>query len=186
MSLIELLRHGETERGGGFRGSLDDALTPAGWQQMRCSIRNAGPWDVLVTSPLQRCAAFARVLADERRLPLEVHADLRELHFGEWEGRSAVELMETAADDLGHFWRDPYRFTPPGGEPLVAFERRVLGALAELRGRHAGRRLLLITHAGVMRLLLARAQGLPRERLLEVVVGHGELHRLEDRFHAPA
>ncbi|TLX62982.1 histidine phosphatase family protein [Stutzerimonas nosocomialis] len=186
MSLIELLRHGETERGGGFRGSLDDALTPAGWQQMRCSIRNAGPWDVLVTSPLQRCAAFARVLADERRLPLEVHADLRELHFGEWEGRSAVELMETAADDLGHFWRDPYRFTPPGGEPLVAFERRVLGALAELRGRHAGRRLLLITHAGAMRLLLARAQGLPRERLLEVVVGHGELHRLEDRFHAPA
>lgn len=180
MSLIDLLRHGETECGGGFRGSLDDVLTPAGWQQMRRSTQDTGPWDVLVTSPLQRCATFARELADERQLPLEVHADLRELHFGEWEGRSAAELMETAPDDLGHFWRDPYRFTPPGGEPLVAFEQRVLGALAELHGRHAGRRLLLITHAGVMRVLLARAQGLPRERLLEVVVGHGELHRLED------
>ena len=104
---IDLLRHGETERGGGFRGSLDDALTAHGWQQMRDAVALAGPWDVLVSSPLQRCAAFARELAADRRLPLRIEPELRELHFGAWEGRSAAELMSTDAEALGRFWADP-------------------------------------------------------------------------------
>ncbi len=172
---IDLLRHGETERGGGFRGSLDDALTARGWQQMREAVDGAGPWDALISSPLQRCAAFARELARRRGLPLYLEADLRELHFGDWEGRSAAELMQASAEALGRFWADPYGCTPPGGEPLADFERRVLTALLRLQRRFAGQRLLLIGHAGVMRLLLARQRGLPRERLLEVTVAHGEL-----------
>ncbi|MGE4405039.1 alpha-ribazole phosphatase family protein [Pseudomonas sp.] len=172
---IDLLRHGETERGGGFRGSLDDALTARGWQQMREAVAGAGPWDALISSPLQRCAAFARELAERRGLPLYLEADLRELHFGDWEGRSAAELMQAGAEALGRFWADPYGCTPPGGEPLADFERRVLTALLRLHRRFAGQRLLLIGHAGVMRLLLARQRGLPRARLLEVTVAHGEL-----------
>ena len=172
---IDLLRHGETERGGGFRGSLDDALTAHGWQQMRDAVALAGPWDVLVSSPLQRCAAFARELAAERRLPLRIEPELRELHFGAWEGRSAAELMSTDAEALGRFWADPYGFTPPGGEPLLRFEARVLAAIERVRLHFAGRRVLVIGHAGVMRLLLAHGRGLPRERLLEVNVAHGEL-----------
>ncbi|MCQ4296364.1 alpha-ribazole phosphatase family protein [Pseudomonas stutzeri] len=176
---IELLRHGETERGGGFRGSLDDPLTPHGWQQMRNAVGDAGPWDILVSSPLQRCAAFARELAAQHGLPLHLEPNLRELHFGDWEGRSAAELMQGSAEALGLFWADPYGFTPPGGEPLAQFEARVVAAIERLQLRFAGQRLLVICHAGVMRLLLARAQGLARERLLEVVVGHGELLPLE-------
>lgn len=172
---IDLLRHGETERGGGFRGSLDDALTDRGWQQMREAVDGAGPWDALISSPLQRCAAFARELAGRRGLPLYLEADLRELHFGDWEGRSAAELMQASAEALGRFWADPYGCTPTGGEPLADFERRVLTALLRLQRRFAGQRLLLIGHAGVMRLLLARQRGLPRARLLEVTVAHGEL-----------
>jgi broad specificity phosphatase PhoE len=56
---LDLLRHGETELGGGLRGSLDDALTDKGWQQMRAAVVEQGPWDRLVSSPLQRCARFA-------------------------------------------------------------------------------------------------------------------------------
>ena len=182
---IDLLRHGETERGGGFRGSLDDALTAPGWQQMRKAVEGAGPWDVLVSSPLQRCAAFAEELAARRGVPLHREADLRELHFGDWEGRSAAELMHTDAKALGLFWADPYGYTPPGGEPLVQFESRVLAAIARLRQRFAQQRLLVISHAGVMRLLLAQAQGLPRQRLLEVVVAHGQLLSLDDAGNAP-
>jgi alpha-ribazole phosphatase len=43
---------------------------------------------------------------------------------------------------------------------------------------YAGQRVLLISHGGVMRLLLARARGLPREQLLNVEVGHGALFSL--------
>ena len=176
MSLhLDLLRHGETELGGGFRGSLDDALTATGWAQMRGALVDAGPWDLIVSSPLQRCAAFAAELAERLGLPLHLEAGLRELHFGAWEGRSAAALMETDAEALGAFWADPFGFTPPQGEPLEDFAARVLAAVEDLHHRFAGRRLLLVTHAGVMRLLLAQARGLAREQLLQVEVGHGAL-----------
>ncbi|ACO79459.1 alpha-ribazole-5-phosphate phosphatase protein [Azotobacter vinelandii CA] len=175
---LDLLRHGETECGGGFRGSLDDALTASGWAQMRAATAEAGPWDLLVSSPLRRCADFAAELAAAQGLPLYREADLRELHFGAWEGRNASELMRSDAEGLGRFWDDPYAFTPPDGEPLADFEARVLRAVERLRRDCAGRRLLLVTHGGVMRLLLARARGLPRRALPQVTVAHGALHRL--------
>lgn len=176
--ILDLLRHGETEQGGGFRGRIDDALTERGWSQMRAAVGDAAPWQGVVSSPLQRCAAFADELAGRHSLPLQLEDGLRELDFGAWEGRSAAELWETDADALGRFWNDPYAFTPPDGEPLSAFEARVLGAVERLQRQHAGRHLLLVTHGGVMRLLLARARGLPRSDLLQVEVGHGALHRL--------
>ncbi|MDK1396265.1 MULTISPECIES: alpha-ribazole phosphatase family protein [Pseudomonas] len=176
---LDLLRHGETELGGGLRGSLDDALTATGWQQMREAVQGRGPWDRVLSSPLQRCARFAQELAEQLQLPLSLEPDLQELHFGAWEGQSAAALMETDADDLGRFWADPYAFTPPGGEPVELFSLRVLGAIERLYQACAGQRVLLVSHGGVMRLLLARARGLPRQQLLNVEVGHGALFRLQ-------
>ena len=175
---LDLLRHGETELGGGLRGSLDDALTVNGWEQMRTAVVAQGPWDRLVSSPLQRCARFAEELGAQLKLPVSLEKDLQELHFGAWEGHSAAALMETDAEGLGLFWADPYSFTPPEGEPVSAFSDRVLGAVARLHQAYAGERVLLISHGGVMRLLLARARGLPREQLLNVEVAHGGLFSL--------
>lgn len=175
---LDLLRHGETELGGGLRGSLDDALTEKGWAQMRVAVVEQGPWDRLVSSPLQRCARFAEELGAQLGLPVQLDKDLQELHFGTWEGQSAVALMETDAEALGLFWADPYSFTPPQGEPVVDFSTRVLAAVERLQAAYAGERVLLISHGGVMRLLLAQARGLPREQLLNVEVGHGTLFSL--------
>ncbi|WP_277591689.1 alpha-ribazole phosphatase family protein [Pseudomonas chlororaphis] len=175
---LDLLRHGETELGGGLRGSLDDALTDAGWQQMRAAVAGLGPWDRLVSSPLQRCARFAEELGARLALPVTLDPDLQEVHFGAWEGQSAAALMATNAEALGRFWADPYAFTPPQGEPVLAFSARVLGAVERLHQRYAGERVLLVSHGGVMRLLLARARGLPREQLLNVEVAHGALFAL--------
>lgn len=172
---LDLLRHGETEQGGGLRGSTDDALTARGWGQMRDAVLAKGPWDRIVTSPLQRCARYAESLMQALELPLSYEPGLQELHFGEWEGRSPAALMDTHERELGLFWNDPYAFTPPGGEPVLAFRERVLQAVEGLYQAYTGQRLLVITHGGVMRLLLAQARGLPREQLLQVEVGHGAL-----------
>lgn len=179
MSLhLDLLRHGETELGGGLRGSLDDALTAKGWQQMRDAVVAQGPWDRIVSSPLQRCARFAEELGARLSVPVSVEKALQELHFGAWEGQSAAALMQTDAEGLGLFWADPYSFTPPEGEPVSDFAARVLGAVSRLHQAYAGERVLLISHGGVMRLLLAQARGLPREQLLNVEVSHGALFSL--------
>ena len=175
---LDLLRHGETELGGGLRGSLDDALTSKGWEQMRAAVLEQGPWDRLISSPLQRCARFAEELGASSGLPVVLDKDLQELHFGAWEGQSAAALMETDAEALGLFWADPYAFTPPEGEPVADFSKRVLAAVERLHAAYAGERILLISHGGVMRLLLAQARGLPREQLLNVEVGHGALFSL--------
>ncbi|MCP1500542.1 alpha-ribazole phosphatase [Pseudomonas migulae] len=175
---LDLLRHGETELGGGLRGSLDDALTETGWAQMRAAVVEQGPWDRLVSSPLQRCARFAEELGVKLGLPVQLDKDLQELHFGAWEGQSAAALMETDAEALGLFWADPYSFTPPQGERVEDFSTRVVAAVARLHAAYAGERVLLISHGGVMRLLLAQARGLPREQLLNVEVGHGALFSL--------
>lgn len=180
---LDLLRHGETELGGGLRGSLDDALTPVGWEQMRAAVQGQGPWDRIVSSPLQRCALFAQELAGQLALPVTFDKDLQELHFGEWEGQSAAALMQTDEQALGLFWADPYSFTPPQGEPVLEFSQRVLAAVTRLQQAHAGERVLVVCHGGVMKLLLAQARGLPREQLLNIQVVNGALFELQVDAH---
>ncbi|KPG94980.1 alpha-ribazole phosphatase family protein [Pseudomonas sp. RIT-PI-r] len=175
---LDLLRHGETELGGGLRGSLDDALTEKGWMQMRAAVVEGGPWDRIVSSPLQRCARFAAELGEQLNLSVHLDKYLQELHFGAWEGQSAAALMETDAEALGLFWADPYSFTPPQGEPVSDFSSRVLSAVARLHSTYAGERVLLVSHGGVMRLLLAQARGVPRGQLLNVAGAHGALFAL--------
>lgn len=182
MSLhLDLLRHGQTTGGSGFRGHLDDPLDATGWQQLREAVAGHGPWAAVVSSPLQRCRAFAEDIATARGLALHLEPDLRELGFGDWEGRTAAELMVDQAEALGRFWADPYGFTPPNGEPLVAFERRVLAAIERLLAQHREGPLLVVTHGGVIRLLLARARRLPPARLLEIEAGHAARFRLSAR-----
>ena len=86
---IDLIRHGEPVGGSKYRGQTDDPLSEKGWAQMRAALVGHQPWEVVVTSPLVRCRAFAEELAARLALPLEVDARLMEIGFGEWEGRTA-------------------------------------------------------------------------------------------------
>ena len=132
---LDLLRHGETQAGPGFIGSTDTPLSERGLQQMRAAVAEGGPWDLLISSPLSRCQAFASELAERLGIPLRI-------------------------------------------EEVPAFIQRVETAVTRLAGELAGQRVLLITHGGVMRLLLARLQGLPQAQLMQVEVGYGALHSL--------
>lgn len=163
---------------------LDEPLTSHGLEQMRSAVEGGGPWDVAVSSPLARCAAFAREFAGCRGIALHFDERLRELHFGDWEGMSAQELMRTEPDVLARFWADPYRHGPPGGELLDAFEKRVLTAWRDLVRRFAGRRVLVIAHGGVIRMILCGVQGLPRTALLGLEVPHASLRRIAARSSA--
>ncbi|TWI53750.1 alpha-ribazole phosphatase [Pseudomonas duriflava] len=174
-----LLRHGETEGPGGFRGRLDPRLTPKGLAQMHAAIAGEPAWELVVSSPLQRCLLFAQSIADADRTNCLVEPGLRELDFGDWEGHTAAELIEDQAEALGLFWADPYTYTPPNGEPVAAFEARVLAAMRALVSDYSRSRTLIVTHGGVIRLLLARQQGLPRHALLQVEAAYGSLHAFD-------
>jgi alpha-ribazole phosphatase len=174
---LDLLRHGEVEGGRRFRGSTDDPLTAEGWNQLRAAAAAHGPWDRIVTSPLQRCRKFAEGLAAETSLPLTVEPRLAELHFGEWEGLGFEELCVSAPLALRRFVADPFRHPPPGAESLPGFRQRTLAALADL-ARHAGGRVLAVTHGGVIRMLLCHVREWPEQRFQEIEVDYAALFRL--------
>jgi len=146
---------------------------------MRAATEGSGPWDLIVSSPLLRCAAFAREFAHAQGVPLALEEGLAEMDFGEWEGRSAARLMEECPAALADFWRDPLNHPPPGGEPLTRFQARVVAAWETLCRSHAGKRVLLVTHGGVIRMLLCHLQGRPLDRLLEIEVKHAALFGLQ-------
>lgn len=173
---IDLLRHGDTGQRS-YRGQLDDPLTDTGWTQLRASVEG-GEWDVVVASTLQRCAAFARELASQRCLPLREDARLVEYHFGRWQGVPMETLAEIDGDALGRFWRDPIAHPPPGGESFEAFRARLCAALDDIAAGFPGKRVLVVTHGGAIRLLRCVAERRDFGDMAGIDVAHASLHRL--------
>jgi len=179
LTTVDLLRHGATTAGARYVGSTDVPLTPFGWQQMAQSLVDAGPWDCIISSPLRRCAEFAAQYAANVGLPFALDAALQEIHFGDWENCSADELMQKNPHALQSFWTDPLLHTPPGAESLHSFQRRVLTAWQHRIAQHAGQRILLITHGGVIRVLRCHLEQYPLSELLRLAVPLGSLHSIE-------
>ncbi len=167
---------GETEGGARYRGVTDDRLTAAGWQQMWAAVGEVARWTQVVTSPLARCAEFARALAQRYSLELRVDARLRELDFGVWEGLTADDIARRWPDAYARFLEDPWIHGPPGGESAARLQVRVLAAWRELMAQP--RPTLLISHGGPLRMILCHVLGLPRRELLRLPVPYGGLHRL--------
>lgn len=177
-TLVDLLRHGETEGGAGFRGSIDDALTPRGLEQMWAAIEEGWAWNWIVTSPLRRCADFARELARRRSTPVETEQRLQEIHFGAWETKTAEQLIAADRDGLLRFWSDPSRHPPPGGEALLRFQERVVSSWEHQIRRHAGEHILIVSHAGPIRIILCHVLEVPVAQLLRFEVPHASVTRI--------
>ena len=175
---VDLLRHGEPEGGQKFRGAVDDPLSARGWEQMRAAVGDYRDWQLIVSSPLIRCADFARQLAERLDRPLEVVPEFVELSFGIWEGRSVAEVNATDPVMLARFWRDPVAYPIPGGEPVAEFDRRVGQAWDALLERHRGRHLLLVAHGGVIRMVLRQLLEIPVRRIWRIEVPFAAVSRI--------
>jgi alpha-ribazole phosphatase/probable phosphoglycerate mutase len=181
---IDLLRHGEPVGGSRYRGQTDDPLSEKGWQQMRSAVAGLNEWDVIYTSPLSRCAAFAAELSGRLSLPLHIDARLMEIGFGSWEGRTAEELRRDDPQRIERFWRDPVANRPPGAEPVADFHARVRDAWQEILNSHAGARILIVGHAGITRMVLSIALGSPPEHMFRIQVENAGLTRVRVRGRA--
>jgi broad specificity phosphatase PhoE len=154
-TLIDFIRHGEPEGGRRFRGhSIDDPLSERGWQQMWQAVGSCDQWNLIISSPMQRCHRFAQALADKIGVEMEIESNFREIGFGCWEGRSPDEIIREDPAGYSAFYADPVNAQPEGAEPLADFARRVSSALQQKISNHAGKRLLIVAHAGVIRAAL--------------------------------
>lgn len=178
---IDLIRHGEPVGGRRYRGQTDDPLSEKGWAQMRAAVGDARPWEVIVSSTLSRCLAFARELSARHQLPLETDPRLREIGFGTWEGRAPEELTATDPLLIERFCEDPVANCPEGAEALADFAARVGAAWNEVVTRHAGRHVLIVAHAGVIRTVVGQALEVPLHRVFRISVPTAGISRIRVR-----
>ena len=170
-----------------LRGRVDHCLAEVGWRQMwqatgldpgvpaavssrpaekahqlkRINSTETFRWDEIVTSPLQRCRSFAEQLAASFDLPVTVDPAWQEIDYGVWDGMPLTEWRKAATPQFEAFRHDIAALHPPGGEAFTLFRDRILGAWQNILQRPDGARVLLITHGGVMRVLLPTVLGMP-------------------------
>lgn len=132
-------------------------------------------WQQIITSPLDRCTNFAQALGQRYSIPVTHDVRIQEIHFGDWENHSITDLMQTHADALSRFWQSPLNYPPPNAEHLHDFEARVLSAWYEIQQQFIGKKILLITHSGVIRVIICHILQHPLERLLEFEVNHADM-----------
>lgn len=178
VTTIDLLRHGKPEGGEIFRGATDVLLSDEGWQQMHASVANGESWQQIVSSPLKRCRAFAEQLAQQHQLPISQHDGLREISFGAWDGMAFGQVREQYGDLLDLYWRDPFNFAPPDAEPMSDFCQRVQQALWHLVEQYRGQHLLLVTHGGVIRAVMAEILQAQSVSLLRYEVPYAAFSRV--------
>lgn len=176
--VLDLLRHGAPVGGVKYRGKLDDPLAPEGWDAMWATTREYGPWDRIYSSPLRRCAEFATTLGERLAIPAVILPELREMSFGEWEGRTSAEILSADGDRLTKFWNNPLDHPPPGGDNLRDVRTRLEGVWNRLAEQHSGERVLVVAHGGVIRVLLSLVLFTPLQHLSRITVPYAALARV--------
>jgi broad specificity phosphatase PhoE len=159
---ILLVRHGETDGGSSIRyfGSTDVDLSDAGRAEMRRVAMEFAPRrvDLWLASNLRRSWSAAAIVS--RGASVRIEPELREIHFGQWEGLTREEI---AARDpvLYQDWKAGAEgFEYPGGEARAAFRARVGRALERLIPSHA-RFAAGVLHKGVIREVARQLTGEP-------------------------
>jgi broad specificity phosphatase PhoE len=126
------------------------------------------PVSTIYSSDLRRARDTADALAAHFGLEVELRSALREMHFGEWQGLSWEQVSERFPESAqGWVNRFPH-YAIPGAELFRNFKRRVQVALEELVAANRSRCPLIVTHAGVVRVILASALGLPDKNLFRM------------------
>lgn len=120
------------------------------------------------SSPLRRCRDLAELL-----LPRPVIDErLVEMNFGDWEGRAWEAIPR---HELDAWAADVGGYAPPGGESPYELQQRALDFVAGLAVPEA----IAVTHAGVIRVLLAHWRGLPPAEWPQLVIDYGSRTTLE-------
>lgn len=172
MSKWFLVRHGTTDWNaqGRIQGQSDPPLNEAGQRQAQnlgkrlASVPFAEAW----CSDLRRCSKTAAAILQGRNLRLQEMPELREKHFGAWEGLTFREV-EARFPDLYRNWLMPgdSSCAPPGGESDLQLHSRAKAVIDRLRGARAGQggNLLVVTHGGALRALIASLLGLQAQKM---------------------
>jgi alpha-ribazole phosphatase len=162
---IWLVRHGQTEfnKARRYQGASDSLLTPYGMRQAEALARRLRriPFRVAIVSPSSRAQLTAETILGDRDLPIVEDERWSETHHGRWEGLTYREVRARFPEEAVARFADALHGRPTGGESLAEVERRVMDGWRALLQQHPGGRVLVVTHATPIQLVLCGVSGMP-------------------------
>ncbi len=180
MATILLVRHGETDwnRSGRVMGTRPVPLNQQGLTQAaRLALElTALESPTLYSSPVLRTRQTADILASTLRLSVVEEPGLSEIGVGEWEGRYWNEFEGDPARI--NYYRLPEEARPPGGETLGEVQRRAVASVQRASRLAASRPAILVTHADVVKAIVAHYLEAPLQTMRHMQIGHASVTAL--------
>jgi probable phosphoglycerate mutase len=174
--IIYFLRHGETtaSQTGGYCGTLDPDLTPEGYQMAEDfgAAYKSLTWEAVFCSPLRRSVATAEPLCEAAGMQIQLKDGLREIAYGQWEGKTPAAVNREFHDTYVRWLADPGWNAPTGGERGIDIARRSSLVIEEIEQRYKAGNVLVVSHKATIRIMICSLIGI-------------DVGRFRDRIHMP-
>ena len=144
-------------------------------------------FDAIYASPLQRCHKLAQALCADASLgvsidDIQLDERLKELHFGDWE----MSPWDTIPRDVFDIWANDYaNLAPPNGETFSQLHARSKSFVEDVSSHSLGKDILVVTHGGFIRALIAEVLQMPLKRLFRITIDHASVTQLEFKGEVP-
>jgi alpha-ribazole phosphatase len=181
---VYLVRHGQVYGYENFPvcGHTDVDLTEVGIIQSEHLADKLRLTDIkaIYSSDLKRSVIGARIIARHHDVPLHVMPELREMHFGDWEGLSLSEVRQRFPEELDKRKADVLNYRIPGnGESIAELSERITACFRKILEQQAGSDFLIVGHGAVNRIILCDALGLDLTRLFSIQQDYGCLNIID-------
>lgn len=165
MLTLYLLRHGQTSfsQANAFCGAaLNPDLTDEGRQMAEAFAKTyaSTPWQAIFCSPLKRTLETAHPICSATAISPQVRDDLKEIGYGQWEGKTVEEVAKEFHDDYIRWTADPAWYPPTDGEPAVSIAHRSLRVVEEIQRVYENGNVLIVSHKATIRILLCSLLGI--------------------------
>jgi alpha-ribazole phosphatase len=178
-----LIRHGETpyNRDRRYQGHRDTLLTRKGKRQTKeitIRLKNE-PLDAIYSSDLKRTRYTAKVVNRYHFLKINILPELREIDFGDWEGKTHDEIQREWKGLLAKWEKGPSKIKIPRGESIKDLAERVRSTIEKIIGNHPDQRIAIVTHGGPIRIILMDALGLGLDDWWKTITSNGGISIIE-------
>jgi len=157
--IVDLLRHGALQGGVKYRGRVEGELSQEGRQQMEDVWQHiADDVDIILASPLRRCAEPAQTWATSKGVGCIIDERMAEMHYGDWEDKTHAEIEREFPGMLEKWRANPTGMRPPNGESPEELHARIADFWHDICQKYVGNHLLVIGHSGSTRMLIAHIE----------------------------
>lgn len=172
-TLVLFVRHGQTPTtGASLPGRAPNLhLAEKGVAQAEAAAVRIGALEsvaAVYASPMERTQETAAPIARARKLRVRKAAGLIECDFGKWTGKKLADLRKLPQWKTVQRYPSGFRF--PGGESFSEMQSRAVDATHDLVAAHPGETIVAVSHADVIKAVVAAAAGTHLDLFQRIVI----------------